>query len=611
MRAFIGKYETIVRLGLAFVVFLLLLLNINTTYVLHSVKEQLTDEADRRLEASLSYARRYLTKNQTEVIGDDQIALIMQKYNIARVDTRDIPDGDIQRLSDFVKDKVFHNEPDLTLKENDLKRLLDGDDLYCSGTSGGDRLGLALVRTSPGRQLMLSFRTDSSATEQIGRAARTTLYLAAAVLILILPIVIGLPRRILKPFKQMREAAQSAGKLIPSQDHDEVTEVIESYEEVIEELKIKEAELERLVRESSSRADRLEKLNHYILKSINSGVVNVDLTGKVIGYNRAAMDILGYDENLVLGRHYLTAFPQETELTLLIQAGLERGEVTGRREIELQTGGRTDRWLGVESSVILDDSDRVVGFTLLITDLTEIKKLQIELETNRRLAALGEMTGGLAHQLRNSLAAISGFSQLLQKKTGPDSDLGDIAESVRTEAAASETMVSRFLTFARPLFLSEEIFDLRQLAQDCLGKFGAEAESLGARMSLKGASDEINIIGDALLLKEALCNVIDNGLEAAGAKGQVELDIRVYGQDLRLTVTDDGPGIPEKIRDELFTPFVSSKPSGTGLGLALARKIINLHEGTITFENALPRGTTCVISLPRRVAVEAGSPLSV
>jgi PAS domain S-box-containing protein len=363
-------------------------------------------------------------------------------------------------------------------------------------------------------------------------------------------------------------------------------------------LKQSESELERLYRESSTRADRLEKINHYILKSIGSGVINVDLTGKIIGCNQAAIEILGYDQEMLMGIHYLAAFPHEMELNLLIEAGLERGEVCRRREIELKRPHFPDLWLGVESSIILDDNDRVMGVTLLITDLTEMKKLQEELETNRRLAALGEMTGGLAHQLRNSLAAISGFCQLLKKKTRDNSEIEDIAISILDEAADSEEMVSRFLSFARPLSLNRDNIDLRDVIEDCRTKIMPICESDGVNIKFDCPYQPIDINGDGLLLKEAIGNILDNAVAAAGRGGSVEIQLD-YNQNFTVVeISDDGPGIAKNIRDKIFTPFVSSKPSGTGLGLALARKIINLHRGTISHLGNMPHGTICRITLP-------------
>lgn len=604
MRSFIGKYELEVRLGLLFIVVLLLLLNISTAYVLYSVKNQLTAEADNRLGAGLNHTRQYLTKNRLGGIGRDQADLLSQRFGITGIGTLPVPDGDIDTLTYYLSSTIVDNQSIPKLQPRDIERLLKGENLFSSGGADGSRVGLTLAKISPGNRLLIYSRAESYILETISRAARTTLFLAVAVLFLTVPAVIILPRQILKPFKKMRKTAQSAGRLIRTPDSDEVVEVIKSYENIIDELRRNKVELQRLYHESSSKADKLEKLNRYILKSIGSGIINIDLGGKVIGYNRTAIDILGYDEEMVLGKYYLVAFPNEIEFGLLIEAGLERGEVYGRKEIELKRPGQSDLLLGVESSIILDDNERGVGVTLLVTDLTELKKLQIELETNRRLAALGEMTGGLAHQLRNSLAAISGFCQLLQKKTGKDSDIGEIAGSIRTEAADSETMVSRFLTFAKPLCLTNEMFCLSQLANECIGKFTADAAERRISLDLQQPVEEISIIGDLLLLREAICNVIANALDAAGIGGRVNMGIEPSDSDLNITIADNGHGIAENIKDKLFTPFVSSKPSGTGLGLALSRKIVNLHGGNIVFEPNFPQGTICRILLPNRVSIE-------
>jgi PAS domain S-box-containing protein len=602
MRGFVGKYEASVRLGLVFIVVLLLLLNISTAYILYDVKDKLTADVNRSLDDGLGYARQYLTKNQMSELNNDQRQSIIQRFGITEIKTSIVTSSDADSLTSQINSELAGNTKIPILAADDLEHLLGGRNLYCSGSPGGIRYGLTLARIAPGRRLLLLARADSEIMNIIGKAARMGLYLGGGIILLILPVMISLPRLILRPFKRMRQKAQSAGKLIQSQDSDEVAEVIKSYENIIDELKRNEADLEQLYRESSTKADRLEKLNRYILKSIGSGVINVDLTGKVIGYNRAAMNILGYDAELVLGKHYLVAFPQEMELALLIGAGLERGETVSRREMELKRPEQPDIWLGVESSIIINDKDRVVGVTLLVTDLTELKKLHGELEVNRRLAALGEMTGGLAHQLRNSLAAISGFCQLLQKKTGGSTDLGDIAGSIRSEAAASETMVSRFLNFSKPLSLMEETVDLGNLLNDCVGKFTSEAAARDCDLKVNLPQETLTLTGDALLLKEALCNIIGNAIEAADIQGQVSIEADRSNSYLNIIISDNGPGIAESIKGKLFTPFVSSKPSGTGLGLAMARKIINLHKGTISLESVRREGTVCRIALPEKVS---------
>jgi PAS domain S-box-containing protein len=514
MGKIVNRYETEIRLGLVAIVILLLLLDFSSTYVLYRLKSQLTDQIDNRLTSALHFASLYLTKSQVDTIPDDQVGFIKKRFGISGIGVLPIPQPVSETEIGLPEQKGVSPFGFPRLDDKGIGRLMNGEHLFRFSDPRGRRLGLSLVRISPAQKLLLVAEGDSGVLDAITRASRKTLYFAATVLVLLIPLTIALPRFILKPFKKMRETARSAGQLADLGGDDEVAEVIQSYENIINQLRRNEAELRRMYRDSSSKADRLERFNLYILKSINSGVVTVDLTGKVVGYNRAAGDILGYAEGDVVGKHYLVAFPDELELGLLIEAGLERGEIISYREIELDRRDGTKLWLGVESSLIFDDNDRTIGITLLFTDLTELAKLQAELEINRRMAALGEMTAGLAHQLRNSMTAVSGFCQLLKKKAGPESDLGDIAESIRSEAANSEIMVSRFLSFARPLRLNVESFDPAVLLMECMDKYRPESERRNISLSMRHARQEISCIGDVLLLKEAFGNLIDNSIRA-------------------------------------------------------------------------------------------------
>ncbi len=598
MGKIVNRYETDIRLGLVAIVILLLLLNLSSIYVLYGLKSQLTDQIDNRLGSALRFTSLYLTKSEIDTIPDDQVGFIKKRFGISGIEMLPFREPVAKTESRMLNQGGTSLSGLPPLDNKDISRLMEGEHLFRFSDPRGRRLGLSLVRISPAQKRLLVTEGDSRVLDAITGASKKTLYFAVAVLVLLIPLTIALPRFILKPFKEMRETARSAGQLAYSDGGDEVAEVIQSYENIINQLRQDEAELRRLYRDSSSKADRLEKFNLYILNSINSGVITVDLTGKVVGYNRAAGGILGYAESDVVGKHYLVAFPNELELGLLIEAGLERGEIISYREIELDRRDGTKLWLGAESSLIFDDNDRTIGITLLFTDLTELAKLQAELEINRRMAALGEMTAGLAHQLRNSMTAVSGFCQLLKKKTGPESDLGDIAESIRSEAANSEIMVSRFLNFARPLRLNVERFDPAALLLECIDKYRQESERRNISLSMGHARQEISCIGDVLLLKEAFGNLIDNSIRAVEADGNIDITLEQNEMATAIIIADNGPGIPDRAREKIFTPFFSSRPSGTGLGLALAQKIINLHEGRISFDAGRTRGAVCRVVLP-------------
>jgi PAS domain S-box-containing protein len=590
----ISKYETEIRLSLLSIVVLLILLNISSNYILQHVKRQLTEQIDRQLTTALHLGSQYLINNGVTEIPPDQTEFIRNRSEIDDIFILAL--DEVRGYDTSSKEINSHQIPPLNISS--LEPLQNGQKLFRFSQPDGKRMGLTLVQLEFNKKYVIIACESSWVLNAIISASEKALYIAIGVVILIIPLTIFLPRFILRPFRTMREKARSAGKLDTGRSGDEVDEVIGSYERIIDELRNNEAELKRLYRDTSDKADRLERFNLYILKSIKSGVITVDLTGKVICFNRAAGEILDYSEEEVINRHYLVAFPREERLGLLIEAGLQRTEGTGYREVELHQDDDIRLWLGVETSLIYDDRQHPVGVNLLFTDLTELKKLESELEVNRRMAALGEMTSGLAHQLRNSLAAVSGFCQLMKKKVDKDSALGEIADSIKSEAAKSEIMVQRFLDFARPLYINPVAIDMSEFVKDLIKKYKYKTAQVNVQLTYRCQAETVDVIADVLLLEEAISNVIDNSLTAVGQEGSIDICLTDDGGNIILSIADTGPGIDDKIMDKIFTPFYSSQASGTGLGLSLSRKIINLHSGRIFFETGLRSGAVCHIILP-------------
>lgn len=598
MRRFADRYETEVRLGLVVIVVLLLVLNLGSSYILQSVQGRLTEQIDGRLMDALGIATHYLAKNQADRIPDDQARLFRQQFGLIAVAAGPIDLKSPEGLQ--FPDSLPGVAPDglAELSPEDGQRLRQGRYLFRTGNNRGLRYGLAVPRSNTGRSFIIEAVADAQPLATLSRASRTVLFLAVGMSLLVIPLALMMPRLILRPFRTMQATARSAGRLVPGSGGDDVAAVTASYQVIIEELKRSEAELRRLYRETSSRADRLETFHQYLLQSIGAGVITVDLSGTVVGFNRAAGEILKRDPAEVVGRHYLAALSEEDSLGLLIEAGLLRNVSAGTHDLELVQEGKAILWLAVESALIHDDAGRSIGVALLFADQTELKKLQAELEINRRLAALGEMTGGLAHQLRNSLGAMSGFCQLLAKKSSADPVLADIAKSIRSEATVSASMIGRFLNFAKPLKLNAEPVDLGAFFDESLRKIRDLAAHDRIQIKFTRPDHPGFLTGDPLLLREALGNVLDNALQAAGHEGWIEVTLETGETGAQFIIADSGPGIPATVWDKLFTPFFSSKPSGTGLGLALTRKIIGLHNGSITFDDNLGGGAVCRIFLP-------------
>jgi polar amino acid transport system substrate-binding protein len=240
--------------------------------------------------------------------------------------------------------------------------------------------------------------------------------------------------------------------------------------------------------------------------------------------------------------------------------------------------------------------------TVLFTDVTQLVGLRAELLAKEKMAALGEMTAGLAHQLRNSMGAIYGFANLLRKSIGEPNQLSQIVEEIGQETRTLESLVDKFLNFSKPLQLQPERIDLRQIIQEsyqtvCRNKIAELPE-----FALKVGEASPFIWGDRLLLKQCFQNILQNALEAMsqGGRLQVSLDQSRWREKegVLIQVTDTGLGMTDKELAKIFEPFYSTKESGIGLGLSLTRKIIQEHGGRIEAHSRKGEGSTFEIFLP-------------
>lgn len=279
---------------------------------------------------------------------------------------------------------------------------------------------------------------------------------------------------------------------------------------------------------------------------------------------------------------------------------LDTGHTQSYRECDMRNPDGRSLSLGVTVSSIHDYTSNRVGASILVNDLTEIKSLRNEVEGRNRLAALGEMAGGLAHQLRNSIGAMAGYAHLVKKRLVENDLKTDSVCALEDEAREAERLVERFLSFARPFDFATEETNIEEMVDDIIETFRVRPENKHIKFRLNsriatGLRAEI----DSLLIKQALANMIENAINAyEGQPGIIELGISSDADIIVFTVQDFGCGIAPENADKIFTPFFSSRPSGTGLGLPLAKKIIDLHQGRLTVSSESGKGTLFTIFLP-------------
>jgi two-component system sensor histidine kinase PilS (NtrC family) len=277
------------------------------------------------------------------------------------------------------------------------------------------------------------------------------------------------------------------------------------------------------------------------------------------------------------------------------------------RELRVPLAGR-EAIFTVTSAQIQDEAGGLLGVCVLGTDVTELRRLQEELVTKEKLAALGEMAAGLAHQLRNALAAISGFGKLLQRAAPAESQVKSVAAEILREAKATAALLDRFLSFAQPQKLAAEAVSAADLCQEVTAAKSADLKERNITCTVN-LPPGLVIQGDLHLLKQVLVNLLQNAIEAVPRNGKIEITGSTGPEAVELTISDNGPGVPKALRTRIFDPFFTTKESGTGLGLSVARKVVELHGGTLTVRDQAGGGARFVLTFPRQKATEGDAPL--
>jgi len=329
----------------------------------------------------------------------------------------------------------------------------------------------------------------------------------------------------------------------------------------------------------TARADASDSLRGQIADSLTAGLLVVDANGTVQVLNPAGRALLEVTSEPA-GAPYQQVLAAAPPLVAVIAECLRTGEAIVRRALQMPPT-MSSTHLGVTVSPLAGPAG-TRGTICLFADLTSVVELEEQLRTRETLARLGELTAGIAHEFRNGLATIHGYSRLLDPNALP-AQYRPYVEGIRQEAEALGQVVNNFLNFARPEQLSVAPVDLGRIARRAADDLHHELPS-GTTVELKGEFAEID--GDELLLRQVFSNLVRNAAEACESVGRVPAIVIEGSVDrphrtCRVSVEDNGPGIPEGAREKVFRPFFTSRARGTGLGLAIVQKIVLTHQGRV------------------------------
>jgi two-component system sensor histidine kinase PilS (NtrC family) len=341
--------------------------------------------------------------------------------------------------------------------------------------------------------------------------------------------------------------------------------------------------------------EKLRSLSDVVFESMTSGIVVLDEKGGIRSMNSASARMLGLEGPSLEGTTTSDVFqgiPMEELLQKAPQRGLNRWEGSFTDE------GGQERTLGLSISPLKEPE---LGYVIIFTDLTELREMEDKLRVTEKLSAIGRMAASIAHEVRNPLASMSGSIQLLKKDLDLESEDLKLMDIVLKETERLNVLVGDFLAYARPPAPHFEDVDLREIIQDAVRLL--RNTSLGPEINLSTELPEERAIlsVDMSQMHQVIMNLVKNSADAIERKGNITISLsrsdNSPGGGTVLTVSDDGPGIPEEILPRIFEPFITSKVSGTGLGLAIVYQLVQIHKGTVDVHTEEGLGTTISIHL--------------
>jgi two-component system sensor histidine kinase PilS (NtrC family) len=364
------------------------------------------------------------------------------------------------------------------------------------------------------------------------------------------------------------------------------------------------ARAERALERKREHLADLEVAHHDVLESLPSGIITTDPSGRITSANTAANGILGKDESALLGTT-VDSVGLLSEQEWIYAASLDDLPVKPRLEAEYASDG-VNRYVGYSVNPLKRADGSTAGHILIFQDLSEWRQLQEELRIKDRMAAVGTMASGLAHEIGNPLAAISGSVQMLSSTVPEQSSQSKLLGIILKESERLDRTIKGFLKFARPKPGNQTQFDIGSLLTENVALLRNSSEvSAKHRIELDLDIDSRTtpIVGDPDQISQIFWNLARNALRAMTDGGVLEVAGHLEPPFYRLRFTDTGRGMREEERANLFHPFRSFFDEGSGIGMAIVYRIVEEHEGEVHVESSPGQGTTITIDLPTAGAV--------
>ena len=349
----------------------------------------------------------------------------------------------------------------------------------------------------------------------------------------------------------------------------------------------------------------------HMVANMRNGVLAINRDGALVLINDEAYRTFGLPDDLdYLGQPYGDVFRSHPDIVRVLSGAFELASLPNRAELRLKS---TAKVIGYTLSLIRDERDAIIGAALFFKDLTHVEQMEERERLRDRLATLGEMAATMAHEIKNPLGGIEVMAGLLRRQVPDNRDVQSLVRDIISEAKMANAIVQEMLDFVRPVRLQLDRASIAEALASAVTMADGKIARGDIEVALQVPGDLPRVQADAHQLTQVFANLLINAYEALNGKGTVTLTARLVGpgQDGALLVdgshpvptvvvdvADTGPGMTAELTDKIFNPFFTTKPQGSGLGLAVVRKIVDAHEGRIDVTSAEQQGTCFTVTLP-------------
>ncbi|OGL44211.1 MAG: hypothetical protein A2W05_09890 [Candidatus Schekmanbacteria bacterium RBG_16_38_10] len=356
----------------------------------------------------------------------------------------------------------------------------------------------------------------------------------------------------------------------------------------------------------------LQNLNENILQSLTSGLITTDLDGIIISFNKASEELTGWEKADVVGKCWDNFFPQFPASDLFSKVKASHGNSFTYEMNFLKN--QNMKYLGFTISLLKDDFGNVTGLIGNFKDLTDVKNMEDDLKRIDRLAAIGEVAAGMAHEIRNPMASISGSVQVLKDKVGNNGITGKLMDIVIKESERLDGIINNFLQYARPKPIQFVSCNVNYILNNVVTLLKNNPKcSSNLNISMNCETENLFLMADPKQMEQVFWNLAINAIEAMPDGGNLSIYVLRNKRNnlflensknnisyIKIVFSDTGVGINHDNRSKLFSPFYTTKEGGTGLGLAIVYRIVEEHHGIIEVESEPKKGTKFIVYFPEK-----------